>query len=128
MLSPDQAENCIASWRTFVANYYEQAEQIASLTAERDADKELSRQWYGALTNASAEHGRLTNELRIANEALAEQRVAICELVAEFGCTGPCEHGPCNVEKECTECKLDIDTWCLTCRIEVLTHSAHTGE
>ena len=47
----------------------------------------------------------------------------ITEVLSEFGCYGPCEHGTCCIEKECEECKLDMDTWCMGCRITVSVNS-----
>jgi len=39
------------------------------------------------------------------------------DLLSEFGCSGKCAHGNCYTEKECEECYMDYDDWCLTCRI-----------
>lgn len=39
------------------------------------------------------------------------------DLLSEFGCSGKCVHDNCYSEKECEECYMDYDDWCLTYRI-----------
>jgi hypothetical protein len=49
------------------------------------------------------------------------KRKSIEAVLSEFGCSGPCAHGPCCVEKTCDDpgCHLkDVDDWCLVCRIQ----------
>ena len=47
-----------------------------------------------------------------------EQKIkAIQEIISEFGCQGICDYGPCIEIKDCEECKLEYDNWCIECRI-----------
>lgn len=43
----------------------------------------------------------------------------VAQILDEFGCVGPCDHGYCIEVGECEECSLiDIDYWCIICRIK----------